>query len=104
MCNLLRVTSFFILKLFFFFYSSLHAANGLASAPLIAAANSEIKKKYLGMLVDEPIIACYGVTEPGAGSDVAGIKTTAVKKGDEFVINGSKMWITGSGHAKAGAT
>jgi acyl-CoA dehydrogenase len=75
-------------------------ANGLASAPLLAAASEELKKKYLGMLVEEPIIACYGVTEPGAGSDVAGIKTTAVKKGDSFVVNGSKMWITGSGHAK----
>lgn len=39
------------------------------------------------------------MTEPGAGSDVAGIKTKAVKKGDEYVINGSKMWITNGGHA-----
>jgi len=39
------------------------------------------------------------VTEPGAGSDVAGIKTTAVKKGDKYIINGQKMWITNGGHA-----
>lgn len=41
----------------------------------------------------------YGVTEPGAGSDVAGLRTKAVKKGNEYVINGSKMWITNGGVA-----
>lgn len=41
----------------------------------------------------------YCVTEPGAGSDVAGIKTRAVKMGDEYVINGQKMWITNGGKA-----
>lgn len=41
----------------------------------------------------------YGVTEPGAGSDVAGIKTRAEKKGDEYIINGQKMWITNGGVA-----
>ena len=43
------------------------------------------------MLAAEPLIASYCVTEPGAGSDVNGVKTTAVKKGDEYVINGSKV-------------
>ncbi len=46
--------------------------------------------KYLQL--EEPIMCAYGVTEPGAGSDVAGIKTKAEKKGDEWVINGQKMW------------
>lgn len=41
----------------------------------------------------------YCVTEPGAGSDVAGIKTRAVKTGDEYVVNGQKMWITNGGKA-----
>ena len=50
-------------------------------------------------LTEEPLIAAYCVTEPGAGSDVFGIKTAAEKRGDEYVINGSKMWITGGGHA-----
>lgn len=74
-------------------------ANGLAEAPLIVAASHEIKKKYLGRMTEEPLMAAYCVTEPGAGSDVAGIKTKAEKKGDRWVINGSKMWITNSGHA-----
>lgn len=62
--------------------------------PVIIAGNAEQKKKYLGRLVEEPLIAAYCVTEPGAGSDVAAIKTRAEKKGDEYIINGQKMWIT----------
>ncbi|TKR61891.1 hypothetical protein L596_028942 [Steinernema carpocapsae] len=72
----------------------------LAIAPVLIAGNPEQKKKYLGMLAEEPLIASYCVSEPGAGSDVNGVKTRAEKKGDEWVINGSKMWITGGGYAK----
>lgn len=60
------------------------------------AGNAEQKKKYLGWCIKEPIIAAYCVTEPGCGSDVAGVKTRAVKKGDEYILNGQKMWITGA--------
>ncbi|KAG8936550.1 hypothetical protein FRC03_000080 [Tulasnella sp. 419] len=74
-------------------------ANGLAEAPVIVAGSDEIKSKYLGRMTEEPLVAAYCVTEPGAGSDVAGIKTRAEKRGDKWVINGSKMWITNSGHA-----
>nr|XP_018266659.1 acyl-CoA dehydrogenase [Kwoniella dejecticola CBS 10117]OBR88817.1 acyl-CoA dehydrogenase [Kwoniella dejecticola CBS 10117] len=78
-------------------------ANGLAEAPLIVAASHETKTKYLGRMTEEPLMAAYCVTEPGAGSDVAGIKTKAEKKGDKWVLNGSKMcpeWIsTNAGHA-----
>ncbi|CAG9535070.1 unnamed protein product [Cercopithifilaria johnstoni] len=72
----------------------------LAVAPLNIAGNEEQKKKYLGMLTAEPIIAAYCVTEPSAGSDVSGIKMKAEKKGDSYVLNGSKAWITGGGPAK----
>jgi len=65
-------------------------ANGLGSMPIMIAGNEEQKKKYLGMLLEEPVMCAYGVTEPGAGSDVAGIKTKAVKKGDDWVLNGQK--------------
>lgn len=59
----------------------------------------EQKKKYLGRLVEEPLLAAYCVTEPGAGSDVNGVKTRAEKKGDEYILNGNKMWITNGGVA-----
>ncbi|KAF1777947.1 Prolyl-tRNA synthetase, class II [Phytophthora cactorum] len=75
-------------------------ANGLATAPLLVAGSDEQNRKYLGRLVEEPVQAAYCVTEPGAGSDVAAAKTSAVKKGDKWVINGSKMWITNGGVAK----
>jgi len=74
-------------------------ANGLGSMPIMIAGNHEQKKKYLTRLIEEPIMCAYGVTEPGAGSDVASIKTKAVKKGDDYVINGQKMWITNGGVA-----
>ena len=69
-------------------------ANTLASAPVIVAGNPEQKKEFLGRLIAEPLFAAYCVTEPNAGSDVSGIRTTAKKVGSDYVINGSKMWIT----------
>ena len=74
-------------------------ANGLAEAPLIVAASHEQKMKYLGRMCEEPLQAAYCVTEPGAGSDVGAAKTSAVKKGDDWVLNGNKMWITNGGVA-----
>lgn len=71
----------------------------LGEAPVIAFGNKEQHKKYLGRLLEEPIVAAYCVTEPGAGSDVANIKTKAEKKGNEWIINGTKMWITNGGVA-----
>lgn len=74
-------------------------ANNLAQAPLIIAANDAQRKKYLGRMLEEPLMSAYCVTEPGAGSDVAGIQTKATKKGDKWIINGQKMWITNGGVA-----
>lgn len=73
--------------------------NSLGEMPLILAGNDEQKKKYLGRMLEEPLMCAYGVTEPGAGSDVSGIKTRAEKKGDEYILNGQKMWITNGGVA-----
>lgn len=75
-------------------------ANLLAAMPVMIGGNKEQKDKYLGRLIDAPIQAAYGVSEPGAGSDVAAIQTRAEKKGDEWVINGSKTWITNGGRAQ----
>lgn len=68
--------------------------NSLAAAPVIVAGNDDQKKEFLGRLTSEPLLAAYCVTEPDAGSDVSGIKTQAKKVGSDYVINGSKMWIT----------
>ncbi|MBK5110476.1 MAG: acyl-CoA dehydrogenase family protein [Thermoleophilia bacterium] len=75
------------------------AANGLAGAPVMIGGSEETKKKYLGMLADEPKLASFCLTEPDAGSDVAGMKTRAVKKGDKYIINGSKCFITNGQYA-----
>lgn len=73
--------------------------NGLAEAPLILAGSPEQKKKYLGRMIEAPLMASYCVTEPDAGSDVQGIRTKAFKTGDHWILNGRKMWITNGGHA-----
>ncbi len=74
-------------------------ANGLASAPVTIGGSEETKKKYLGMLSEEPKLASFGLTEPDAGSDVSGMKTRAVKQGDKYVLNGSKCFITNGTYA-----
>lgn len=74
-------------------------ANGLAEAPVIVAGSKEIKANFLGRMTEEPLVAAYCVTEPGAGSDVAGISTRAEKVEGGWKVNGTKMWITNSGHA-----
>lgn len=69
-------------------------ANDLALAPLVVAGNKE-QLEELGRPMSQKVqIAAYAVTEPGAGSDVGGIRTTCVKDGDDYILNGSKMWIT----------
>ncbi|MEQ1877637.1 MAG: acyl-CoA dehydrogenase family protein [Bdellovibrionia bacterium] len=67
--------------------------NNLIAEVLLIAGNETQKKTYLPRMV-EGQIASYCVTEPGAGSDVGALRTTAVKKGDEYILNGSKTWIS----------
>lgn len=69
-------------------------ANMLAECPVLVAGNDEQKKSFLGRMTEAPLLAAYAVTEPDAGSDVQGLRTTAKKVGDEYIINGNKMWIT----------
>jgi acyl-CoA dehydrogenase len=75
------------------------SANGLGSGPVIIAGSDEQKARWLPPLLDEPILCSFGLSEPGAGSDVASLKTTAVRVGDEYVLNGSKTFITNAGYA-----
>ena len=73
--------------------------NGLASTPVLIGGSEEIKKEYLGRLTEAPLLASFCLTEPDAGSDVSGMRTTATRHGDKYVINGSKCFITNGGHA-----
>jgi acyl-CoA dehydrogenase len=75
------------------------AANGLGHGPVIIAGTDEQKREWLPPLVEEPLLTSFALSEPNAGSDVSGIQTTAVRDGDEYVLNGSKMFITNAGHA-----
>lgn len=75
-------------------------SNMLAQGPLIVAANDAQNKKFLGQMVEECAFCAYAVTEPDAGSDVAGIKSTAQKVGNDYVLNGQKMWITNAAQAR----
>ncbi len=67
--------------------------NSLAALPITIAGSEEQKQKYLTRMA-EGTMGAYCVTEPGAGSDVAGIKLSAERKGDRYVLNGTKIWIT----------
>ncbi len=74
-------------------------ANVLAATPLLIAGNDAQKKKYLGLLTSEPVFAAYAITEPAAGSDAAGIQTRCRKDGNDWIVNGSKCFITNAAWA-----
>lgn len=75
-------------------------ANALAATPIILAGTEAQKKKYLGMLANEPVFAAYAITEPAAGSDAAGIQCRARQVGDEWVLDGEKCYITNGSWAR----
>ncbi|NP_001090479.1 acyl-CoA dehydrogenase (3J649) L homeolog [Xenopus laevis] len=66
----------------------------MATPALTRFGSDELKRQFLAPTIAGDVVVCLGVSEAGAGSDVASIKTTAVKKGDDYIINGSKMWTT----------
>ena len=70
------------------------AHTSLVACPVERFGTEEQKEKYLRKLAGGPYIGAFALTEPGAGSDAANIKTSAVKQGDEYVLNGTKTWIT----------
>lgn len=74
-------------------------ATKLGSLPIEVGATEEQKKRWLPGLASGEKLAAFGLTEPGAGSDVPALSTTAVKKGDRYIINGTKQWISGAGQA-----
>jgi acyl-CoA dehydrogenase len=74
-------------------------ANILGSLPVLLAGTDEQKRAWLPPLLEAPLLCSFALTEPAAGSDVSAIQTTAVPRGDEYVLNGSKMFITNGGKA-----
>ena len=68
----------------------------MCTPALARFGSEELKREFLAPAIAGDTVGCIGVSEPGAGSDVAGIKTVARKDGDDYVISGSKMWITNS--------
>ena len=76
------------------------AGTGLGTFPIILFGNEDQKKKYLPDIAAGKKLAAFGITEANAGSDAAGIQTTAVIDGDEYVLNGTKQWITNGGEAE----
>jgi alkylation response protein AidB-like acyl-CoA dehydrogenase len=76
------------------------AATGLGTLPILLAGSDEQKKKYLPDIAAGKKLAAFAITEANAGSDAAAVETTAVKDGDEYVINGTKQWISNGGEAE----
>src|SRR2546429_5388446 len=71
----------------------------LGGLPILLAGTEAQKAKYLPHLATGARLTAYSLSEPGAGSDAAGLRTTAVRKGDRYVLNGSKQWCTNGDHA-----
>jgi butyryl-CoA dehydrogenase len=77
-----------------------YAGSGLGAYPILLFGSEEQKMKYIPDMASGKKLAAFGLTEANAGSDASGIQTTAVLDGDEYVINGTKQWITGGGEAE----
>jgi alkylation response protein AidB-like acyl-CoA dehydrogenase len=75
------------------------AHNSLCTNHIMLAGNDEQRKRWIPKLASGEWLGAWGLTEPGSGSDAGGARTTAVKKGDTWVLNGSKTFITNGGHA-----
>jgi alkylation response protein AidB-like acyl-CoA dehydrogenase len=79
--------------------STIFLVQNLGGYPIILAGNAEQKKRFLPRLATGEITAAFSLSESGSGSDAAGMACTAVRKGDRYVVNGSKMWVTNGSHA-----
>jgi alkylation response protein AidB-like acyl-CoA dehydrogenase len=77
-----------------------YAASGLGTIPIILFGNEEQKQTWLPRLASGEIIAAFALTEANAGSDASAIATTAISDGDDYILNGTKQWITNGGEAE----
>ena len=74
-------------------------ATPLGGYPIVLAGNEDQKRRYLPRLATGEILAAYSLSEAGAGSDAASLQTTAVRKGDRYVLNGTKLWCSNGSNA-----
>ena len=74
-------------------------ATPLGGYPILLAGTEEQKRQYLPRLASGEILAAYSLSEPGAGSDAAALQTTAVRKGDRYILNGTKLWCSNGSNA-----
>ena len=75
------------------------AANDLALMPIVLSGSDEQKREWLPRFTEKPQLAAFCLSEPGAGSDVAGLQLHAVKEGEDYLLTGTKCWITNGGEA-----
>src|SRR5206468_1804161 len=80
--------------------SLIPAVNKLATLPILFAGDEEQKQRFLPPIADGSALASYCLTEPGSGSDAAAMRSRAVRDGDDYVLNGTKRFITGGGVSK----
>jgi butyryl-CoA dehydrogenase len=80
--------------------STTYAANALGTYPILLYGSEKQKKKYLPDIASGKCLVAFGLTEANAGSDASGVQTTAKLDGNEYVLNGTKQWITNGGEAE----
>jgi len=76
------------------------AGTALGTMPILISGGEELKRRFLPDIASGKRLAAFALTEPDAGSDAGGIRTTAIKDGDHYVLNGTKQWITNGGEAE----
>ncbi len=88
-----------VAKIFTAMSTVLSVTNSAVQLPLLTHGTEEQKKRYLRRLASGEILGAFCLTEPAAGSDAAGIQSTAVREGDSYKLNGTKTWVTNGSHA-----
>jgi butyryl-CoA dehydrogenase len=78
---------------------TLSVHNSLVAAPLLFHGGEDLKRRFLPRLASGELLGAYSLSEAASGSDAAALRTTAVRDGDDFVVNGTKLWVTNGSHA-----
>ena len=76
------------------------AGTALGTMPILISGSDELKQRFLPDIAAGKRLAAFALTEPDAGSDAGGIRTTAIRDGDDYILNGTKQWITNGGEAE----